>query len=47
MKANGSFVIRNLGKSPIYLNGKEIAQGQKRSLIAGNLIEVTAFPFHS
>ncbi|XP_004509330.1 uncharacterized protein [Cicer arietinum] len=45
MKANGSFVIRNLGKSPIYLNGKEIAQGQKRSLIAGNLIEIRSLAF--
>lgn len=45
MDANGSFIIKNLGKRTLYLNGKEVPKGQMRSLSAGSLIEVTAFPF--
>ena len=44
MEANGSFIIKNLGKSSFFLNGKEVATGQLRGLNASSLIEVTAFP---
>ncbi|XP_027345023.1 uncharacterized protein LOC113857393 [Abrus precatorius] len=40
MQANGSFVIKNLGKRSIFLNGKEVATGQVRGLNASSLIEI-------
>ncbi|XP_061357246.1 uncharacterized protein LOC133301618 [Gastrolobium bilobum] len=40
MEANGSFIIKNLGKSSIFLNGKEVATGQLRGLSDSNLIEI-------
>lgn len=47
MEANGSFIIKNLGKRSIFLNGKEVTTGQLRGLSTSSLIEVTAFPFFS
>ncbi|KAH1058813.1 hypothetical protein GLYMA_02G051400v4 [Glycine max] len=40
LEADGSFIIINLGKRSIFLNGKEIATGQARGLSAGSLIEI-------
>ncbi|KAL5752553.1 hypothetical protein ACOSQ2_023060 [Xanthoceras sorbifolium] len=45
MQGDGSFVLRNLGKSPIFLNGREIATRQGLSLKSGNLIEIRAMAF--
>jgi hypothetical protein len=44
MEENGSFFLKNLGKSSIFLNGKEVARGQLLSLDSGSLIEVNGFP---
>lgn len=46
LDADGSFIIKNLGKRSIFLNGKEIATGQARGLGASSVIEVTVFPFY-
>ncbi|KAK7360127.1 hypothetical protein VNO77_02105 [Canavalia gladiata] len=40
MQANGSFIIKNLGKRSIFLNGKEVATGQARGLSASSVIEI-------
>ncbi|KAL2333760.1 hypothetical protein Fmac_014973 [Flemingia macrophylla] len=40
LEANGSFIIKNLGKRSIFLNGKEIATGQARVLSASSVIEI-------
>ncbi|XP_020234061.1 uncharacterized protein LOC109814121 [Cajanus cajan] len=40
LEANGSFIIKNLGKRSIFLNGKEIATGQARGLSASSVIEI-------
>ncbi|RDY01877.1 Microspherule protein 1, partial [Mucuna pruriens] len=40
LEANGSFIIKNLGKKSIFLNGKEIATGQARGLSASSVIEI-------
>ncbi|KAI5418517.1 uncharacterized protein LOC127074640 [Lathyrus oleraceus] len=45
MDANGSFIIKNLGKRTLYLNGKEVPKGQMRSLSAGSLIEIWGLAF--
>lgn len=47
MEADGSFIIKNMGKSSIFVNGKEIITGQMRGLSSSSLIEVNAIPFHS
>ncbi|KAL5173210.1 Microspherule protein 1 [Glycine soja] len=44
LEADGSFIIKNLGKRCIFLNGKEIATGQVRGLSAGSLIEILGIP---
>lgn len=44
MEEDGSFFLKNLGKSSIFLNGKEIARGQLMALNSGSLIEVNGFP---
>lgn len=46
MEANGSFIIKNLGKSSIFVNGKEIMTGRICGLSTGCLIEVTVIPLH-
>ncbi|CAJ1942441.1 unnamed protein product [Sphenostylis stenocarpa] len=46
LEVDGSFIIKNLGKRSIFLNGKEIASGQARGLGACSVIEVTVFPFY-
>ncbi|KAK7262918.1 hypothetical protein RJT34_30499 [Clitoria ternatea] len=40
MEANGSFIIKNLGKGSFFLNGKEVASGQVRGLGASSVIEI-------
>ncbi|QCD81802.1 microspherule protein 1 [Vigna unguiculata] len=40
LDADGSFIIKNLGKRSIFLNGKEIATGQARGLGASSVIEI-------
>lgn len=47
MEADGSFLLKNLGKSLVFLNGKEIAIGQSMSLRSNSLIEVCGFPLSS
>lgn len=44
MEEDGSFFLKNLGKSSIFLNGKEVSQGQLLRLNTGSLIEVNGFP---
>lgn len=43
MEQDGSFFLKNLGKGSIFLNGKEVARGQRLSLNSGSLIEVNGF----
>lgn len=43
MKADGSFVLKNLGRSSISVNGKAIANEQSLSLSSSSLIEVLSF----
>ncbi|XP_058766923.1 uncharacterized protein LOC131640536 [Vicia villosa] len=45
MDASGSFMIKNLGKRTLYLNGKEVPKGQMRGLSAGSLIEIWGLAF--
>lgn len=45
MKEDGSFYLKNLGKSSIFLNGKEVARGQLLSLNSGSLIEIREMAF--
>ncbi|KAI9109735.1 hypothetical protein K1719_019365 [Acacia pycnantha] len=45
MEANGSFIIKNLGKSSIFVNGKEIITGQMWGLSSGSLIEIRDMSF--
>lgn len=45
MDADGSFSLKNLGKSSIFLNGREIATGELLSFASSNLIEVNGFPY--
>ncbi|XP_028774638.1 uncharacterized protein LOC114731595 [Neltuma alba] len=45
MEANGSFIIKNLGKSSIFVNGKEIFTGQVWGLVSGSLIEIRDMSF--
>lgn len=43
MEGDGSFFLKNLGKSPMFLNGKELASGQSMGLRSSSLIEVCSF----
>ncbi|KAE9597852.1 putative transcription factor interactor and regulator FHA-SMAD family [Lupinus albus] len=45
MEPNGSFIIKNLGKGSIFLNGKEIASGQIRLLSASSFIQIRDMSF--
>jgi len=47
MKEDGTFFLKNLGKSSIFLNGKEVGRGQLLNLNSGSLIEVNGFPIFS
>lgn len=40
LDTHGVFQLKNLGKGPIHVNGKEIAHGQILGLTSGCLIEV-------
>ncbi|KAG8662769.1 hypothetical protein MANES_01G142000v8 [Manihot esculenta] len=44
MEADGSFLLKNIGKSLVFLNGREIASGQSTRLTSNSLIEVCIFP---
>lgn len=43
MEGDGSFCLKNLGKNPMFLNGKELASGQSMGLRSSSLIEVRSF----
>lgn len=45
MEQDGSFFLKNLGKSSMFLNGKEIATGQAGSLSSSSLIEIREMAF--
>ncbi|KAJ0039529.1 hypothetical protein Pint_28349 [Pistacia integerrima] len=45
MEEDGSFILRNLGRSSIFLNGKEITTGQGFSLSPSTLIQITELSF--
>ncbi|KAL0438472.1 UNVERIFIED_CONTAM: hypothetical protein Slati_2330200 [Sesamum latifolium] len=45
MDMYGMFHLKNLGRCPIYVNGKEVATGQRLSLTSGCLIEVRGLAF--
>lgn len=45
MEEDGSFSLKNLGKSSIFLNGKEVSTGQLMGLGSSSLIEVGVFAF--
>ncbi|KAK1588546.1 hypothetical protein Q3G72_024485 [Acer saccharum] len=45
MEGDGSFILKNLGKSSVFLNGQEIATGQGVRLRSGNLIEIKEMAF--
>ncbi|KAL9356960.1 hypothetical protein Peur_050213 [Populus x canadensis] len=45
MEGDGSFFLKNLGKSPMFLNGKELASGQSRGLRSSSLIEIREMAF--
>ncbi|KAI3464886.1 hypothetical protein Pfo_021549 [Paulownia fortunei] len=45
MDIYGMFHLKNLGKSSIYVNGKEVAPGQSLSLASGFLIEIRGLAF--
>lgn len=44
MQGDGSFLLKNLGKHAILLNGLEVATGQIGNLSSSSLIEVCGFP---
>nr|XP_011462484.1 PREDICTED: uncharacterized protein LOC101308412 isoform X1 [Fragaria vesca subsp. vesca] len=45
MDADGSFSLKNLGKSSIFLNGREIATGKILNFASSNLIEIREMAF--
>ncbi|XP_041017640.1 uncharacterized protein LOC121259902 isoform X1 [Juglans microcarpa x Juglans regia] len=45
MEEDGSFFLKNLGKSSIFLNGKEVSRGQLLRLNTGSLIEIREMAF--
>lgn len=44
METDGSFFLKNLGKTSISVNGKAVATGQSLGLTSSCLIEVCDFP---
>ncbi|TYJ10233.1 hypothetical protein E1A91_A11G193600v1 [Gossypium mustelinum] len=45
MEGDGSFSLKNLGKSSIFLNGKEVSTGQLMGLASSSLIEIRDMAF--
>ncbi|XP_011028642.1 PREDICTED: uncharacterized protein LOC105128604 [Populus euphratica] len=45
MEGDGSFFLKNLGKSPMFLNGKELTCGQSMGLRSSSLIEIREMAF--
>uniref|UniRef100_A0A6M2EXP5 FHA domain-containing protein n=1 Tax=Populus davidiana TaxID=266767 RepID=A0A6M2EXP5_9ROSI len=45
MEGDGSFFLKNLGKNPMFLNGKELASGQSMGLRSSSLIEIREMAF--
>ncbi|CAI0392937.1 unnamed protein product [Linum tenue] len=45
MEKDGSFILKNLGKSPMFLNGEELLMGQSSSLSSSSLIEIREMAF--
>ncbi|KAG6773889.1 hypothetical protein POTOM_021230 [Populus tomentosa] len=45
MEGDGSFFLKNLGKNPMFLNGKELASGQRMGLRSSSLIEIREMAF--
>ncbi|KAF9678243.1 hypothetical protein SADUNF_Sadunf07G0014700 [Salix dunnii] len=45
MEGDGSFFLKNLGKSPMFLNGKELMTGQRMGLRSSSLIEIREMAF--
>ncbi|XVF62139.1 hypothetical protein PTKIN_Ptkin08bG0193000 [Pterospermum kingtungense] len=45
MEEDGSFSLKNLGKNPIFINGKEISIGQLMGLGSSSLIEIKDMAF--
>ncbi|PNY12393.1 embryo defective 1967 protein, partial [Trifolium pratense] len=45
LDADGSFILKNLGKKSIFLNGKEIPKGHQRGLSDGSFIEIRDLSF--
>ncbi|WCJ43539.1 Forkhead-associated (FHA) domain-containing protein [Euphorbia peplus] len=45
METDGSFLLKNLGKSLVFLNGQEVATGQSMILGSGSLIEIGEMAF--
>ncbi|XP_047965249.1 uncharacterized protein LOC125209708 isoform X2 [Salvia hispanica] len=45
MDMYGTFHLTNLGRTPVYVNGKEVSPGQSLGLISGCLIEVRGLSF--
>ncbi|XP_050375469.1 uncharacterized protein LOC126793029 [Argentina anserina] len=45
MDADGSFSLKNLGRNSIFLNGREIANGELLSFASTNLIEIREMAF--
>ncbi|CAM8894187.1 unnamed protein product [Rhodiola kirilowii] len=45
LEADGSFTVKNLGKFPISVNGRELATGQFMTLGLSNLIEIRGMGF--
>ncbi|KAK2657082.1 hypothetical protein Ddye_010134 [Dipteronia dyeriana] len=45
MEGDGSFILKNLGKSSVFLNGQEITTGHGVRLRSGNLIEIKEMAF--
>ncbi|EXC35491.1 Microspherule protein 1 [Morus notabilis] len=45
MEEDGSFFLKNIGKSSIFLNGKEVAAGHRLCLSSSTLIEISGMSF--
>ncbi|GAV72186.1 FHA domain-containing protein/MCRS_N domain-containing protein, partial [Cephalotus follicularis] len=45
IERDGSFILKNLGKSSIYLNGKEVATGRHMNITSSSLIEIRDMSF--
>eukprot|EP00257_Ricinus_communis_P023376 XP_015583342.1 uncharacterized protein LOC8273017 [Ricinus communis] len=46
LDTDGSFFLKNLGRSPVFLNGKEVVTGHSMVLGSSSLIEVCCFLFY-